>query len=210
MSDSGCASCCRCCFSFILTSGLTALFMWLSLRTTNPICSIQYFYVPALNKTSNSQNNTTIYFDLKLDNPNKDKGIYYDTLNLTLYYPPNKTFPIANQSFSSFYQGHHKNAHRTETVATRGVPWKKVVAAENLSTVFRVDLVTAVRFKILAWKTKKHRLVVGADVEVNDSGEKVYKKGIRLRSGAPERRCYRARLGLVIVVFTFLNLALFI
>lgn len=95
-------------------------------------------------------------------------------------------------------------------MATRGVPWKEVVAAENVSTVFRVDLVTAVRFKILAWKTKKHRLVVGADVGVNDSGEKVYKKGIRLRSGAPERRCYRARLGLVVVVFTFLNLALFI
>ncbi|GKF38783.1 cysteine-rich receptor-like protein kinase, partial [Tanacetum coccineum] len=36
----------RCCASFILTLGLASLFMWLSLRTSNPILSIQDIYIP--------------------------------------------------------------------------------------------------------------------------------------------------------------------
>ncbi|XP_057464988.1 protein NDR1-like [Actinidia eriantha] len=210
MADSGGGGGCgRCCCSFILTSGLTALFMWLSLRTSNPVCSIQDIYVPALNKSANSTDATNIYFNLKLDNENKDKGIYYDALNLTFFYAPNKSLPIGNRTFPQFHQGHKKNTRRTGWVETRGVPWEAILNGSAAS--FRVDLATAVRFKIMAWKTKKHKLVVGADVEVNDHGQKVYKKGIRLRSGAPERGCYRARMGtlvtLVIAVYylVFLN-----
>uniref|UniRef100_A0A5B6YRC5 Late embryogenesis abundant protein LEA-2 subgroup domain-containing protein n=1 Tax=Davidia involucrata TaxID=16924 RepID=A0A5B6YRC5_DAVIN len=205
MADAdGGGGCCRCCFSFILTSGLTALFMWLSLRTSNPVCSIQDFYVPALDKTANSTTNTTISFDLKLDNENKDKGIYYDALNLTLYYGPNQSHPnpIGNATFIAFYQGHKKNTHRKKSVETYGVvPWE---AASNGTAVFRVDLATAVRFKIIAWKTKKHKLVVGAQVEVNSFGKKVMKKGIRLKSGAPELGCYRAPVGLFVVSSFFI------
>ncbi|CAO2835961.1 unnamed protein product [Amaranthus hypochondriacus] len=71
------SSCCRCCCSFIFTSGLTALFIWLNLRAHNPVCSIENFDVFSLNKSANSSiinNNRTIHYDLKLNNKNnKDK-----------------------------------------------------------------------------------------------------------------------------------------
>ncbi|XP_059662524.1 protein NDR1-like [Cornus florida] len=211
MTDSRNAGCCRCCCSFVLTSGLTALFMWLSLRTTHPTCSIQDFYLPALQNTTpnyNSTNstNTTIYFDLKLDNKNKDKGIHYDALNLTIYYGENQSHPVANKTIPGFYQGHKKKAHRKESVNTYGVPWAAI--SSNGTAFFRVDLSTKVRFKIMFWNTKRDKIIVWAPVEVNATGHKVYKKGIKLKSGAPDLDCYRARVVLLLAVVSVLFLTI--
>lgn len=205
MAESG--GCCKCCFSFIVTLGLTALFLWLSLRNSNPTCSIQYFYIPALNKTLNSTQNTTINIHLKLDNGNKDKGINYDAVNLTFYYPPNNTqHPIGNKTIRQFYQGHKKKATKKESVDTRGVNWEEVSrAVSNRTVVFRVDLVTAVRIKIMWWRTKRRKLMVGGDVEVNDQGIKVKKKGIKLKSGAPKHTSYRALQVMVALFLWILN-----
>ncbi|KAG5546388.1 hypothetical protein RHGRI_018539 [Rhododendron griersonianum] len=148
------------------------------------------FYVPALNKTLNSTTTTaattSIYFDIELDNPNRVEGIYYNTLDLTFYYKhSNQTYsPVANQTFVGFYQGHKKKARRSRTVEATGVPWEEV--SNGSMPVFRVGLVTSFRFKVLSRKTKEHELAVGADVAVNDSGEKDNQKGVRLKSGAPE------------------------
>lgn len=205
-SGGGGGGCCRCCTSFILTLGFTALFMWLSLRTSKPVCSIQDIYVPPLNISANSTY-YQIYFHLKLDNENKDKGIYYDPLNLTFYYPPNLTTPIGNMTFPGFYQGHKKSTRRKHWVEVHGVPWAAAIkAVSNGSAVFRVDLATAVRFKVMVWKTKRHKLVVGADVEVNNLGQKVKKKGVRLTSGTPERKRYHARAGPLVVLLSVLSL----
>jgi len=182
-------SCCRCCCSFIFTSCLTALFLWLSLRTSSPTCSIEQFDASALNKTANSttKNNHTLHYDLKLKNTNKDMGVYYDALNLTFYYASK---PIGNATYPAFYQGHHKFTDRIGSFdATRGLNWENATTAvsANGSAVFRVELATAVRYKIIFWKTKRHRLVVAADLRVNDQGSLVKRKknkGITLSSGA--------------------------
>ncbi|KAI3504444.1 hypothetical protein L1887_25914 [Cichorium endivia] len=210
--DSG-SGCCRCCFSFIITLGLTSLFLWLSLRTSNPVCSIQDVYIPALNTTQNSTSYKSIYLDLKLDNENKDKGIYYDLLNITLHYYINESnrdkpgIPISNYTLKGFYQGHQKKARRKNWTDTYGVPWDAAVKtiADGGHPVFRVDLTTAVRFKILFWKTKRHRLILGADFEVSNKGQKVQKKGTRLKSGAPELFSGESRVASSLVVLcTFL------
>lgn len=85
------------------------------------------------------------------------------------------------------------------------MPWNeavKVVDGGELA-VFRVDLVTVIRFKILLWKTKKHRVVVGADFGVNDVGKKERKKGTRLKSGVSDDR---SLAGVLLVVFSTLLL----
>jgi hypothetical protein len=51
-------------------------------------------------------------------------------------------------------------------------------------------------------------LVVAANVEVNDQGVKVNKKGIKLKSGAPEKGyCGRAQVGVLLglMVLVLLN-----
>lgn len=90
------------------------------------------------------------------------------------------------------------------------MPWDAAVRtmAGGGKAVFRVDLATAVRFKILFWKTKRHGLVVGADFDVNDVGMKVTKKGTRLKSGAPELFAGETPARSLLVVFSTLVLVL--
>lgn len=200
MSESGKGSCGYCCCRFVFTLGLTCLFMWLSLRTSDPKCYLDRFYLPALNKSLDSPDNTTLYFALRLDNPNDDKGIFYDDLNVTFYDAPNKSHVIGTSVIPRFYQGHGKKAKKSGNVTIN-----KTV---NGSAVFAVDLATAVRFKILAWKTKRGRIKVGADVRVNDQGEKEFKKKIGLKSEAATKntRNFMVVAALTnILVFIFLN-----
>ncbi|KAK9268707.1 hypothetical protein L1049_000468 [Liquidambar formosana] len=207
MTDSG-GGCCRCCCSFIFTLGLTALFMWLSLRTSNPSCSIDKFYLPALNKSSNYSQNTSIFFDVKLKNDNKDKGIYYDAVNLSFYYIKNTTRFFGNFTVVKFYQGHKKTAFKHGIVKASGDEWEAVFQEVSNGTpvVFGVDLATAVRFKIMAWKTKRHKIMVKGNVTVNNQGIKESKKVGKLKSGALKRgSSYRALLGLL-VIFSLLIL----
>lgn len=197
----------RCCCSFIFTSGLTALFMWLSLRTSKPNCSIEQFYVPALNISGNSTANHTIYFDLKLDNGMKDKGVRYANISLSFFY--NTSLPIANYTVPGFYQGHKKHTHRRDVVEATGLPWTAALdAVSNGSTVsFRVELATRVKFKIMFWYTKRHSLEVGGDVVVNDTGKKVNRKNIKLKSGSPGRPRNWVRVG-PLPIFNFLIILL--
>ncbi|XP_057766503.1 protein NDR1-like isoform X2 [Salvia miltiorrhiza] len=173
-------SCGGCCCSFIITSGLTALFLWLSLRTSKPTCSVEKLYVAALNTTDNSAGNRTIYLDLKLANGMKDKGVRYANITLSLYYNSSLQ-PIANYTLPGFYQGHKKSTHRRSLVPAPGLPWAMALdAVSNGSAVsFRVRLATRVNFKIIFWYTKRYRLEVAGDVQVNATGNKGIIKVLR-------------------------------
>ncbi|KAK0602816.1 hypothetical protein LWI29_037227 [Acer saccharum] len=208
MSES--RGCCRCCFSFIFTLGLTSLFMWLSLRTSDPKCSIDKFYLPALNGSLNSSErntNNTLYFLLKLENPNKDKGIYYDPVNVTVAVyndkPSKNLSQIGRYVIPNFYQGHKKKAYKNGSFDfDRQQAVIKAVLKNSTAAEFRVDMTTAVRFKIMAWKTKRHKIKVGGDVKVNGEGSRDSKKNIKLSSmAAPNKKMMSC---FVVVVVGFL------
>ncbi|XP_027343920.1 protein NDR1-like [Abrus precatorius] len=184
-------SCCTRCSTFIITIGLTALFLWLSLRVDEPKCYIDYIYVPALNKTLNSPKNHTLSFTLKLVNPNKDKGIKYDAINVSfkIFVALNATRSLGNATVDHFYQGHQKKALKPGSLLASG----NFTAPVDGKVFYRVDFETAVKYKILLWYTKRDHLWGGANVEIADSGLKVYSKPVRLgnsppliESGAPE------------------------
>lgn len=191
MSELHGGGCSRCCCSFIITSGFTALFMWLSLRTSKPTCSIEKFYVPALNATDSSaaaRSNHTIYFDLKLANGMKDKGVHYANISFSFFYHnASSTVPIANYTVREFYQGHKKSTHRRDLVAVTGVPWAAAQEAVSNGTArFKVRLATRVKFKILFWYTQRHGMEVNGEIPVDSTGNKVNKKNVKLKSGAPD------------------------
>lgn len=190
--------------------------MWLSLRTSNPTCSIQSFYAPGLNQTLNKTGNTTIYFLLKFDNVNKDKRVYYDNVNLTVSYRTsiaqtvNASQVIKNLTIHSFKQGHNKKAKKNQSFVPADAlfDWKAAnrEVSANGKVVFRVELATALRFKILAWKTKRHRFIVGADVEVNNQGAKEKKKGIKLSGGPKLLAFYSVQVGVFVNLLALLLL----
>ncbi|KAJ4981567.1 hypothetical protein NE237_032404 [Protea cynaroides] len=150
--------------------------MWLSLRPSKPSFSINYFYVPALNTTAatNTTNstNTTIFIDFKIKNTNKDKRVYYDALNITLNFS-SLSYSVGNAWVPAFRQGHKKTAVKRATVEQVKIPWKEAVrnVSLNMTVDFRVDLVTAVRYKILFWKTGRHKIRFQADKKVDKQGK---------------------------------------
>ncbi|OIW03157.1 hypothetical protein TanjilG_11794 [Lupinus angustifolius] len=210
-------SCWSCCFSFILSMGFTAFFIWLSLRVTEPKCYLESIYVPALNKSFNSPHNSTLLFNLKLVNPNKDKGVKYDAVNLhfRIFNDSNTTRPLANATVDRFYQGHQKTAHKSgNIIVTGGGGGGNVTAVVNGKVYFRVEFDTTVKYKILVFYTKHHSLWGGANVEINNSsGLKVYGKPLRLGNSLPRivsgasklRRGYRALWGFLVNVLVVLH-----
>ncbi|OWM88732.1 protein NDR1-like [Punica granatum] len=204
MSQSG--GCCKCCLSFILTVGLTVLFMWLTLRAEKPSCSIKNFYLPALNRSLSSPGNATIFMDLRLKNGNKEKGVYYDPINVTVRSFNDSKNSLWQGMVPGFYQGYQKKATKKVTVDTTGLNWTHV-AARNDSAVFRVDLSTRVRFKIVFWKTKRHKLAVRANVTVNEFGAKNSKRDIKLKSGVAEIgiQCGKVAIFLGVLALGLLN-----
>ncbi|KAF8109674.1 hypothetical protein N665_0093s0027 [Sinapis alba] len=185
--DHGGRNCCSCCFSFIFTAGLTSLFLWLSLRPDKPKCSIEYFYLPALNKSldSHSRLNTTLNFMVRLTNPNKDQGIYYDDVHLSF---STNSSSLVNYTVPRFYQGHKKKASKWgQTLPLNNQTVSRAVLP-NGSAVIRMDLKTHVRFKIVFWKTKRYGVEVGADVEVNGDGGKAHNKGIKMKKSDSSTR----------------------
>ncbi|XP_059443842.1 protein NDR1-like [Corylus avellana] len=209
MADRESGGCCRCCFSFIITLGLTSLFMWLSLRADNPKCTIKHFYLPVLDKTLNDSKNSSLIFELKLDNGNKDKGIYYDPINLTFYDNPNRSRLLGNFTIPGFRQGQNKKAKRIETLQVN-TSLATARVSPNGSAVFRVDMATKLRFRIMFWKTKRHNLILSTSVEVDEHGaipQRYQKKGFRLKSAAPEHGGGCALMGLLVgfMVLVLLN-----
>ncbi|KAL3612602.1 hypothetical protein D5086_003622 [Populus alba] len=203
MPDTGGGGCCRCCCSFIFTLGLTSLFMWLSLRTSSPDCLLTKFYIP-LNQTSNL---TTPEFELRFKNTNKDKGVYYDPINVTFFDSRNRSHFIGNSTIPKFYQGHKKKATKNSTISN--FDRKVVVQAipvNGSTTFFRVDLATSVRYKILMFKTKRDKIRVGLDFEVNGTVFKVNRKDLKLKSNANKIRSYYWQMGVFLVNFLVLGL----
>ncbi|ERN17302.1 protein NDR1 [Amborella trichopoda] len=174
---------CTWCFGFTFLLGLTALFLWLSLRPQNPSYDLIDFYSPALNISSSSSNttrNTTVLFELKISNPNKDSGIHYDAINVSLYYREEK---IGESNMQGFYQGHGKTAKKSVVIAAADGPFWEAASLDvlNRTAVFGVDLVTGLRFKVV-WANTGHKGVkVAGHVPVGVDGKMVAGKKKRIK-----------------------------
>uniref|UniRef100_A0A3Q7ER67 Late embryogenesis abundant protein LEA-2 subgroup domain-containing protein n=1 Tax=Solanum lycopersicum TaxID=4081 RepID=A0A3Q7ER67_SOLLC len=140
------------CYTMILTLGVTALVLWLSLRTTKPKCSIGDVYVQGLDKSINSNNNKTkrdnhISFQLNLKNEMKDKAVRYDNITLNFYYGKNTSYPIGNYTFVKFKQGKDKEASKVGMFEAQNMPWDNAIkdVSNNSKAIIRVDVRTKVR-----------------------------------------------------------------
>ncbi|KAM7491987.1 hypothetical protein LguiA_034908 [Lonicera macranthoides] len=197
------------------------VFIYFLYSYSEPTYSIQEFYVPALNKDANYTTTTnTIFFDINLMNNDKVKGVLYDPINLTFfYYGPNTSLTpaVGNYIVPAFYQGKHKDTNRRDLVQTHGIPWEAAVGlvSNGSRAMFGVVLTTGVRYSFMNNKSKKFKMVFGAMVEVDYSGEKVGENDIKFVSnetfmsgGASELECRLVCLGLSLffVVFIFVLL----
>ncbi|KAL8461274.1 hypothetical protein ACS0TY_032664 [Phlomoides rotata] len=161
--------------------------IWLdyALQTNTPSCSIKELYIPALDTrlpifNTSAPAATFIFFDLQLDNHIKTAGVGFEYMNptLTFYYTG---FPVANFTLPRFSQGEDDEAHLRDLVETRGMPWSDALAAVSggFTATFTLEFSARVKVNQDLWHTYTELLLRG-DVEVNDSGEKLQKKDIKL------------------------------
>ncbi|MFS8015356.1 hypothetical protein Hanom_Chr15g01355441 [Helianthus anomalus] len=71
--------------SILFTVGLVTFILWLGLRPHRPRFHVQQFSFPSLAEP-NGFSTAQLTFNVTARNPNIEIGIYYDTVNLTLYY----------------------------------------------------------------------------------------------------------------------------
>ncbi|XP_026381675.1 protein NDR1-like [Papaver somniferum] len=169
-----------------------------------PICSIEKFYIPALDKSLSGNEtaatvNTTISFDIKLKG--QDANVTYDALNISLYYIQKGNIsrhlqvPIGHVSIPGFHQQSTEEVHRFETVQTFGVPWKEArseVANGSNRSMFTVDLASIVMLKKsyidpeygIRTTVTRPKLNLGVNVSVNDQGTKTVPGSLRLTSAS--------------------------
>ncbi|XP_031477954.1 protein NDR1-like [Nymphaea colorata] len=186
MSRGGGCGCCEC-FSLLLLLGLSALFTWLAIRPKGPTISVTALHMPALNRTAGeggrngTARNDTIAMDIKLENTNKDSGIHYDGLNVSLWF--NGSRLVGESPLPAFYQGKKKTAHKQAVFNGTGDGWEAVLReGSNASqVVFRVVLKTWVRYKVVWWNTGHHSGEYVGNVPVGTDGERVGKNGVRLK-----------------------------
>lgn len=184
----------KCCWALIC--GVVLLFvsgilLYMAFRTYTPSCSITDLYIPALDTSSPIFNSsaapaaTFIFFDLQLDNREEHDNHRYEFINITLAFYTNVTagFPIANYTVPKFSQGDEETAHLRDLVETLPImPWSDALAAvSGGSTVaFTVEFAATVKVKRSLGHTGDKELWWRGYVEVNDSGEIVQKKDIKL------------------------------
>ncbi|MCD7447114.1 hypothetical protein HAX54_023859 [Datura stramonium] len=192
---------CAChCVKIILSLGVLALILWLSLRTTKPKCSIGDVYVRGLDKSVNSNSNSSntnrdnhISFQLNLKNEMKDKSVRYDDIKLNFYYGTNTSYPIGNYTFDGFKQGKDKEAFKSGMIETHNMPWDKAIkdVSNGSKAIIRVDVSSRIKYKITFWYTKKHNYFVENKIELDDNG----------KSSAQQISCCFRVFGLITTLF---------
>ncbi|OMO76728.1 Late embryogenesis abundant protein, LEA-14 [Corchorus capsularis] len=157
-------------------AGLLALCLWLAVRPRSPNYTIQNFSVPAIND-SNASDSGIIQYELNIDNPNQDSGIYYDDISLIFYHGDDI---VGNSTISAFYQGRNRNRQVLDHVSVKNDLWTALRnAIVNATAELRVDLSTRVKYKTWGIKSKHHglrregKVPIGKDGKISNKKKKV-------------------------------------
>ncbi|KAB8784159.1 hypothetical protein FH972_026687 [Carpinus fangiana] len=166
----------------VIVNGFSSVVIWLLLTPKSPIYVITDVYIPTLdgrNSTFHHAGNISVLLNLQFSNPNKKMGIFYNNINITLYY--RHAVIGSHHSLPAFYQGfknttvyqvlvtaHHRHLRRHR----KGV--------KHATTGLRVCLENVVKYKILGHTTKHHQIYKEAYVPVGSDGRISGEKKIKL------------------------------
>ncbi|WOL15114.1 hypothetical protein Cni_G23895 [Canna indica] len=189
---------CGFCLTFLLAIGFLSLYIYVTYHAISPRYDLTVFSL----STNTSAGAAVASFELDVANRNKELGVYHDNLNLSLSftYSNSSSPPSATAVVPGFYQGHRKTASKGGSFASSpGRRWPTT----KRSAVLLVTLESAVRYKALAWRSRRHRIRVAAEVSVDSEGKEIANNRIRLRSGVPPVRfndCFRHSILAVVFV----------
>ncbi|CAD5179085.1 unnamed protein product [Musa acuminata subsp. malaccensis] len=208
---------CRFCLIFLLTIVFLVLLFYLTYRPIKPRYYLTAFSL-LLNSSSSSSSSApgagaaVASFELAIKNRNKELGVYHDDLGLSLSLPPFNSSSSATAVVPGFYQGHQRTASKAgffilSSSSSSKRPWPAVA---NGSAVLRIAVESAVRYKAVAWRSRRHRVSLAAEVAIDGEGKKTADR-IRFHSCAPRVYCdvpfRHSIIAVVLVAFAALMLS---
>ncbi|XP_076958937.1 NDR1/HIN1-like protein 26 [Bidens hawaiensis] len=159
--------------SLLFVLGLITFILWLSLRPHRPRFHIHEFSIPSLAQ-DNGLASAQATFNVTARNPNLNIGIFYDTMHITLFFQNQN---IGEEPFNvPFFQEPKNTTVLYDTLSgTRLVineaRWGQLVAARMHGLVtFRLEVASAIRFKVAGWESKKHKMHANCDIGVGPDG----------------------------------------
>ncbi|KAL8228198.1 hypothetical protein R6Q57_015803 [Mikania cordata] len=159
--------------SLLFIVGLITFILWLSLRPHRPRFHIHEFSIPSLAQ-DNGFASAQATFNVTARNPNLNIGIYYDPMHVTLYFQNQNIGE--DQLLSAFYQSPKNSTVLYDTLSgphfvVDEARWGQFVAARMRGLVtFRLEVASAIKFKIAGWESKKHKIHVNCDIGVGPDG----------------------------------------
>ncbi|KAL2244891.1 NDR1/HIN1-like protein 2 [Sesamum indicum] len=143
-------------FSVVTVLSMAGVVSWLSLTPKNPGFRVSDARFPDSRNHSMHLNvsvpNNSIIFDLEISNPNKRMGIYYSGINLALF---SGGGVVGTNSIPAFYQG-YRNTTLFQILIHASQQFWQATNAGKVDFMVRVE--TAVKFRIIKWKTKLHQI----------------------------------------------------
>lgn len=159
--------------TLLLIAGVIVFITWLSLRPHRPRFHVRDFSIPALTQP-NGFENAQVIFNVTDRNPNQHIGIYYDAMQVTLYYQ-DQGIGGASLLFP-FYQG-SKNTTvlygvlSGATLTVNNGRWTEFQKDKAQGVVvFRLQFTSTIRFKLTTWGSKRHKMHANCDVGVGPDG----------------------------------------
>nr|GEV08774.1 NDR1/HIN1-like protein 10 [Tanacetum cinerariifolium] len=155
--------------------GIVLFILWLGLHPHRPRFYIHEFSIPSLGLAdTNGFSTAQVTLNLTARNLNIEIGIYYDTMNLTLYY---KDQTIAETPLlSPFYQFPKNTAIIYGTLSRPTLKidkarWMQFLAARKCGEVsVKLDAASLIRFKVKTWGSRRHKMHANCEIRVGLNG----------------------------------------
>ncbi|PIN18679.1 hypothetical protein CDL12_08648 [Handroanthus impetiginosus] len=159
--------------ALLILVGIITFILWLSLRPHRPRFHVQEFSMPSLPQESGFKNAQIVY-NATVRNANQNIGIYYDSMQLTLYYQDQSIG--GSQLLFPFYQKPKNTTVIAGELAGRNLTvtsqrWQEFMAdLADGEVVFRFDITSTIRFKISTWDSKRHVMHANCPVGIGPDG----------------------------------------
>lgn len=167
-----CKLLCAIFLTLVLVVGLISFILWLSLRPHRPRFHIHEFVVVGLGQGSDI---TQIQFNASARNANHNIGVHYDSMDGSVFYK--------DQSIGSkpllfpFYQGPKNTTAVGDTITVttlkeNGQRWTEIMNERRMAgvVVFRLEIISIIRFQISKWHSRPHRMHANCEVSVGPDG----------------------------------------
>lgn len=156
--------------SLLFIIGIISFILWLSLRPHRPRFHMHDFSIPIA-----GFENAHVNFNVTARNPNQGIGIYYDAMQVALFYDEQS---IGSTSLLNPFYQEPKNTTvlagdliTGSTLTVTNQMWQQIMANLAQGTaVFRLELTSTFRFKISSWDSRHHRMHANCPVGVGTDG----------------------------------------